>query len=36
MEEPATSIGGQLVVAPSPGSGMTVTAHLPIDAIGSA
>jgi len=36
MEERATLIGGQVVIASSPGSGTTVTAHFPIDSIGSA
>jgi signal transduction histidine kinase len=36
MEERVTLIGGQLAIASSPGSGTTVTAHFPIDSIGSA
>jgi signal transduction histidine kinase len=36
MEERATLIGGQLVIASSPGCGTTVTAHFPIDTSGSA
>jgi signal transduction histidine kinase len=36
MEERATLIGGRLVIASSPGSGTTVTAHFPVDTAGSA
>ena len=36
MEERAALIGGKLAIASSPGCGTTVTAHVPIDTIGSA